>query len=256
MIYRKIEGKGQDIVLLHGWTADHAYMAPVAELLFPNFRVTNMDLPGCGKSGWDPACKNIHEISDLLIPYLPKKTILIGWSFGGCVAVSIAARHPERVSRLIGICTTPRFTEGKDWPGVPYPGFHASYGKAKEMGLKAYMHAYFDSEFASFHPKPEPYHRLIRLLDTQPSMDLAIWMAGLKILDASDLRKEFSSIQCPIDFILGGLDSSVPLEIGEKLKTLNENCAIHSIPSAGHLPLWTNPEEFNQVLRGILRGCC
>jgi len=253
MIYKKTEGKGEDVVLLHGWTADHAYIAPMAEQLSPRFRVTSFDLPGCGKSSWDPTCKTMDGIAELLVPHLPKQFIVIGWSFGGVIAISLAARYPERVKRFIGIGTTPRFTEGKDWPGVPHPGFQASYERAKEIGLKAFRHAYFDSEFARFDPKPERYHRLIHLLDTHPPMDLDTWIAGLRIIDDADLRNEFHSLRCPIDFILGSQDKSVPQEITGKLKALNPHCKVHLIPQAGHLPLWTDPDEFNRVLRAIMK---
>ncbi len=253
MIFKKTEGSGEDVVLLHGWTSDHAYMSPVAEQLTPRFKVTSFDLPGCGKSNWDPRCKSIHDVADLLIPHLPKKAIYIGWSYGGATAISIAARYPERAARFIGIGTTPKFVEDKDWPGIPRPGFQSGYSKAKEIGLKEYMRRYFDSEFARIDPKPEKYHQLMALLDSQPEMDIEIWIAGLRIIDSADLRNEFHSLRCPVDLILGGHDKSVPQTAKGPLKTLNPHCNIHLVPKAGHLPLWTDPDEFNKCLENSIQ---
>src|SRR5689334_4068938 len=115
-VYKQVTGQGDDVVLLHGWGCDHRYMQPIADALNTSYRVTNVDLPGRGQSHWEDHITNIHDIADLVLPYLPQQATYIPWSFGGLVTLSIASRYPERVKRIIGVTTSPRFVEDTNWP--------------------------------------------------------------------------------------------------------------------------------------------
>lgn len=252
MLFKKTEGKGQDVVILHGWTCDHTYVEPIAKTLSSRFRITLFDLPGAGQSAWPSHCKTIHDIADLLLPHLPQQAAFIGWSFGGLVALSLAARHPERVRQWIGLATTPKFVEDADWPGLPKPGYQSLFPLGQEIGIKGLLRGFFEAEFAAFHPKPPSYHALMRLLETRPSMPLETWMAGLRLCDSTDLRKDFHLLKCPLDLILGEKDESIPLAAVEKIQKLNPRVRIHVIPQAGHLPVWTHPAQVNAILEKAL----
>jgi pimeloyl-[acyl-carrier protein] methyl ester esterase len=97
-IYKETHGHGKDIVILHGWGCDQSYMQPIVDQLKDRYRVTNVDLPGRGKSDWQPNIKTIHDMADYVLPDLPENAIYIGWSFGGLISVSIAARHPTHTT--------------------------------------------------------------------------------------------------------------------------------------------------------------
>lgn len=254
-LFKEVSGQGKDIVILHGWGGcNHKHMQPVVDQLSARYRVTNFDLPGQGKSDWHADIQTIHDIADQLVPYLPKHAIYIGWSFGGLVAMSIAARHSEHVSHLIGIATTPKFIADENWPGVPQPGFKSSFAsEIKLKGLKVFMQAWYDSEFIDFNAKPAAYHELITMLD-QDALDvnLDILSKGVDICDATDLRKEFKTLSCSIDLILSEQDNAIPTISFEKIKELNQKVNIHVVPNAHHLPFWTHSHEFNTILNSIL----
>lgn len=160
-IYKTVTGKGEEVVLIHGWSCDHRYMQPISNLLASHYRVTNIDVPGCGKSNWQTKFKSIHDIADALLPHLPDQAVYIGWSFGGLLALSIAARYPERVKRIVGIATSPKFIEDKNWLGLPQPGFKESFlPEIQKLGLYQVFKNIYDAEFSSFDPKPREYHQL------------------------------------------------------------------------------------------------
>ncbi len=251
MINKEVSGNGEEIVILHGWTHDHQVMQPIVDLLSDRFRITNIDLPGCGQSDWDSQITNIYEIADILLPSLPKRAIYIAWSFGGLVSMSLAARHPERVKRFIGIATSPKFVEEDNWIGVPKPGFKANFVKVKQIGVRAFLEDYYAHEFADFNPKPDAYERLVRLLDSS-RVDPNAHMKGVDICDATDLREEFQSIACPIDLILSEEDECVPTAAFKSFKQLNPNVHIHPMSHAHHIPFWTHPKQFNEILNHIL----
>jgi pimeloyl-[acyl-carrier protein] methyl ester esterase len=252
-IYKKIQGHGKDIVILHGWGCDHRYMQPIADLLKDRYCVTNVDLPGRGKSDWQSTIKTIHDMADCLLPELPENAIYIGWSFGGLVSMSIAARYPERVQRFIGVATTPKFIEDNNWPGIPNPGFKSAFGEITKSGYKEFMCIHYESEFTNFDPKPEAYYKLLAILAEEPHCDIDILLKGVNICDAADLRNEFHLLSNKIDLIMGEHDSAIPNSSHNKIKQLNSRTNMHVIPSANHIIFWTHPNEFNETLEKILQ---
>ncbi len=254
-IYKEISGQGKDVVILHGWGGcNHKHMQPIVDQLVSRYRVTNFDLPGLGQSDWHHDIQSINDMADQLLSHLPKQAIYIGWSFGGLIAMSIAARYPERISRFIGITTTPKFVANDNWPGVPQPGFKSIFVPGiMQQGFKPFMKTWFDYEFAAFNPKPAAYHDLINILNQDFSkVNLEILFKGVDICDLTDLKNEFKSIQCPVDLILSERDDSVPVAAIEKIKQLNQSVNIQVIPEAGHIPFWTHSKEFNKILNHIL----
>ncbi|WP_423064047.1 alpha/beta fold hydrolase [Candidiatus Paracoxiella cheracis] len=209
-------------------------------------------MPGRGKSDWISNIKTIHDMADAILSHLPKNAIYIGWSFGGLVTFSIAARYPDRVSQIIGIATTPKFIESDNWEGVPAPGFQAGFEEIKKLGFNHFFRAHYDFEFAKFYPKPVSYHQLIQLLDNTPKQELETLLHGIHLCDYTDLRADFQTLQCPIDLLLGENDSAVPLSAHAAIKSLNDNVYLHIIPNAQHMPFWTHPAEFQDKLQNIL----
>ncbi|WP_375194329.1 alpha/beta fold hydrolase [Sphingobium sp.] len=99
---------GEPVLLLHkvgGWLADWRAVAP---LLAARHRVIAMDLPGHGGSamlGRPPHVQTVAESAALILASLSELGVnrfaVAGNSLGGIVGINLAARYPERVSRLI-----------------------------------------------------------------------------------------------------------------------------------------------------------
>lgn len=98
---------GEPVVLLHkvgGWMADWRVAAP---LLARQRRIIAMDLPGHGDStyGKPPHVQTVAETAAILLAALSELGIdrftVAGNSLGGVVGVTMAARYPERISRLV-----------------------------------------------------------------------------------------------------------------------------------------------------------
>lgn len=256
-VYTEVTGQNnkEDVVILHGWGFHHAYARSIADQLNQRYRVTNTDVPGRGKTGWHDSIKTIHDMADLLLPYLPAKAAYIGWSIGGSLSISIAARYPERVTHFIGVGTTPKFIESEDWLGAPFPGFEKPIAELIEKAgsFKEFLRRYFENEFADINPKPAAYHEIMKINDNDPLVaNMDYFFKGSKIIDTADLRKEFSTLRCPIDFINGDLDEAINKTDYNKLKMLNPKTKVHIIPGARHVPHYTHPAEFNKILKSIL----
>ena len=94
------------VVLVHGVAVSSRYLVPLAEALAPRARVFVPDLPGYGRSD-RPAGRDltVPELADALLDWLDRVGLdrphLLGNSFGCQVIADLAARHPDRVDRIV-----------------------------------------------------------------------------------------------------------------------------------------------------------
>lgn len=98
-------GKGKDIVFLHGWGASRSAFLFVAKRLCFNYRVTVLDFAGFGDSQKPSEPYTVKKYADdvkkLLNACGIQKATLVGHSFGGRVAIELAANCPSIVERLV-----------------------------------------------------------------------------------------------------------------------------------------------------------
>lgn len=91
------------MVCLHGIGGHGLRFRPLAERLVPRYRILAFDLRGHGHSPWEPPWDFETHVADLLAGMRAlgvERCAWVGHSFGGRVALEVAARRPEHVERL------------------------------------------------------------------------------------------------------------------------------------------------------------
>lgn len=105
------EGAGHPVVLLHGHTLDRRVWLPaVPHLLAAGLRVIRPDLRGHGRStrpdfGYHPS-HHAADLMALLDAISLESATVIGFSFGGGVALEATLTYPKRVRALGLVATT------------------------------------------------------------------------------------------------------------------------------------------------------
>jgi pimeloyl-ACP methyl ester carboxylesterase len=97
-------GNGQALIALHAHWMQGQTLAPLAEVLAPEWRVIALDQRGHGDSDHALTYSRSDYIDDLLglVDHLGlEKAVLLGNSLGGVNAYQFAARYPDRVRALI-----------------------------------------------------------------------------------------------------------------------------------------------------------
>lgn len=101
-------GRGrQPIVFVHGWLGSWRYWVPVMQDLSVEYRTYALDLWGFGDSDKDPRRYAVGDYVEMVVDFMDALAIerapLVGHTLGGAVAAELAARHPERVSRVLAV---------------------------------------------------------------------------------------------------------------------------------------------------------
>jgi pimeloyl-ACP methyl ester carboxylesterase len=96
------------VVLLHGLFMDHRTWDGTVAALAPEFRVVAPDFPGFGDSEKPAANRFSYDVTafaevvaDLYAGLDLGRAAVIGHGLGGAVAITLAAKHAELVSRLV-----------------------------------------------------------------------------------------------------------------------------------------------------------
>ena len=101
-------GQGFPILCLHGHPGSGRSMAVFTKPLSSQFLTLAPDLRGYGRSRVKGAFEMADHLTDL-IALLERegitRSLILGWSLGGILALEMALRYPERVSGLILIAT-------------------------------------------------------------------------------------------------------------------------------------------------------
>jgi pimeloyl-ACP methyl ester carboxylesterase len=97
-----LAGYGPAVLLLHAGIADHRMWDEVADRLVATHTVVRPDLRGFGASSVpDRPFRHVDDVRDVLVAAGVARATVVGNSFGGRVALSLAGAHPSRVERLI-----------------------------------------------------------------------------------------------------------------------------------------------------------
>lgn len=89
------------LVCVHGVSAYGGRFRKLAQERLTGFHVLAPDLRGHGASTWEPPWSAEQHVADLLAATGVERGVWLGHSFGARLVMELAARHPERVERLI-----------------------------------------------------------------------------------------------------------------------------------------------------------
>jgi len=103
-VYYSQQGKGNAVLLLHGFLESSTIWIPLASEISKSHQVVTIDLLGHGKTGclgYIHTMEQMAEAVDAVLKNLSIGTVtLIGHSMGGYVALAFAENYPEKVKGL------------------------------------------------------------------------------------------------------------------------------------------------------------
>ena len=106
-LYVEQRGEGPPLLLIHGGGEDATMLAAQADdLAAAGYRVVTYDRRGTGRSGRDDwpgngADQHADDAAALLAELATGPAVVVGVSSGGVVAMTVAARHPDVVDRVV-----------------------------------------------------------------------------------------------------------------------------------------------------------
>ena len=251
-IFVKSRGRGPNLVMLHGWGLHSGIWEPVARALAGKFRITYIDLPGHGRSGWNNAVKSIDEYAEIIASVIPLRTHLLGWSLGGMIACVIAERHPTRIGRLVLTNTTPRFIKGDDWRCAMAADDLADLAARLADDYRVTVNRFLTLSVRGDERARTLLRDLRREVFRHGDPDQDALKTGLDLLRDTDLRSRLAAVTAETLIIAGEADTLTPAEASEWMARQLPNARYAGIGKAAHAPFISHTDEFMHELGAFL----
>ena len=106
-VFYQIEGQGQTVVLVHGFSEDGTIWENQVEYLKGKCQLIIPDLPGSGQSPINETPWSMEYFAECIRAILDHENIstvqMIGHSMGGMIACTYSGIRPQRVARLVSM---------------------------------------------------------------------------------------------------------------------------------------------------------
>lgn len=252
-------GSGAPVVLLHGLFMDHLTWSRVTPELEEDFRVITPDLPGFGESEKPPPSRfgyGFDAFADCVAGLYSGlgvgRAALVGHDLGGSIAIAIAARHPELVSRLVVInpnCFVTSADYGRRlaaWPLLGGLMFKQFLGRTS-------FRSYFRERLTAGAPiDSERLDHYYDCFNTPAARGSAL--ATLRATeDTRPIIADTARVAVPTLVIWGRHDKLCPSGFGQKLSR-SINGAGFELMNTGHSPQEERPAEVGRVLSRFLKA--
>jgi pimeloyl-ACP methyl ester carboxylesterase len=242
----------QTLLLIHGYTASTYVWHTVAPMLAAaNFHVVAADLIGFGYSekprSFDYSIASQARMLTRLMNRLGiGRAMLVGSSYGGAVASTIALDYPERVEKLVLVDSVSN-DDVLDHPllklaAVPALGeLLAPFLVDSKMLLKYRMQNTLapENHYLITKDRLDSVHRPQNAADAHHS-----FLATARAWDACRIEDDAKYIAQPTLIIWGEKDRVIPMRNGEKFFDSIANSRFVVLKNCGHIPQEEKPEIF------------
>jgi pimeloyl-ACP methyl ester carboxylesterase len=238
-------GSGAPVLLLHGWGASADLFARTMDGLESDFDLIAPDFPGFGATEPPPAAWAVGDYVDWTIALMDElgvqRASVIGHSFGGRVAIKLAALHPERVQKVVltdaaGI--RPKRTLGYH---LRVRAFKTTRWLAQTPLAPASLRAWAAARIASSGSSD------------YKAASGTVRGSFVRVVN-EDLRDYLPRIQAPTLLIWGDRDEDTPLADGQLMERLIPDAGLVVFEGAGHYAYIEQAARFNVIVKTFLRG--
>lgn len=225
--------EGQPLLLIHEMGGALSSWDAVVATLGDDWDCLRSDMRGCGQSSPISGTAPLDElVTDQIALWdaagLKSPATIAAAAIGAAVAVTLAARYPERVERLVLLA--PAF-------GVPADrsaGLLAAADRIEADGAEPFVRGTLDGAYPARLRKPDVFQAF---LETQLGNDAASFAAYWRMLARLDLRDELIELKAPVTILAGSADAIRPPDQIERLP----GATFHIIDS-GHFMALQTPE--------------
>ena len=246
IVHYEAYGRGQPVILLHGWLGSWNYWLKTMEALKGQYRCYALDFWGFGDSG---KRRNSYQVSDfvgLVDQFMDRLGIeaapIVGHSMGGTVAMCLALTKPERVQRVIVVGSPVVGNSlniflrlaGKPW--IASIVWHLP--RALRLGIKVFS-PYVVNDWQAW------YQMITRDLS---STTLQAFFLSIDSLHKTDLRAQLPAMRTPVMGIYGVGDNVVEPNQAYVIAKSVPISRVKMMSGSKHFPMLDEPQAFNKYL--------
>lgn len=243
LAYERI-GRGEPLVLIHGFPLDHTVWDEVIPLLKDDFDLILPDLRGFGQSDAVNAAYTMTDLAGDIASLLDhlglESASLAGHSMGGYVALAFADAYPHRTRGLALVASQ----AAADAPERK-AGRYAQAQKIAEDGI--------GETVAAMTVKLSANERVQKFVhDLMRKQKPAGYIGALKAMaERTEKLSMLERSSFPVLIVHGGADGLIPLPKEIPLKVARTR--VVELSGVGHMPMMESPREVAEALKSWAR---
>lgn len=243
------------LLLIHGYTASTYVWHTVAPMLAKNFHVVAPDLIGFGYSekprSFDYSIASHARVLTRLMDRLGiGRATLVGSSYGGAVASTIALDYAERVEKLVlvdAVCNDDVLSHPLlKLAAIPFLGDLLAPFLVDSRALLKYRMQHTlapENHYLITRERIDSVHRPQHAADAHHS-----FLATARAWNACRIESDARFIKQPTLIVWGDKDAVIPIRNGEKLFDSIPDSRFVVLKNCGHIPQEEKPELFARVV--------
>lgn len=221
---------GKTILFLHGWGVSTEPYQDCLNALARRYKVIAPDLPGFGRSPCSVSLSSYQTYANCIFQLVQRLSLecfhLMGHSFGGGVALALAATIPQQVESAIAINST----------GIPLISL---------PDIIKRRFAEFPQQLAQL--RWQVFSKIMQVYGHNLIFRSQHLIEGAKIALNEDIRPWLSDISCPCLILWGEKDYFTPISIGYGLVEAIPNSRLQVVPAAYHEWCMMQPETIADI---------
>ncbi|NCT93364.1 MAG: alpha/beta hydrolase [Chitinophagaceae bacterium] len=253
----RISGKGEPLVLLHGfgedshiWDQQVAALQDIAQIITP-------ELPGTGQSPLPllPAGTHlsIEQMADavyaLLMSLNTGPCTLLGHSMGGYITLAFAEKYPQMLRRF-GLIHSTAFADSEEKKQNRLRGIEVMAQYGGQAFLKTTIPNLFGTDF-----KKEQPDRIQELINAAAGFDTrSLQEYYYAMRERPNRTAVLKSNPLPVLFVLGTEDVAAPLDDVLQQTHLPLLSYIHILDGVGHMGMWEATAAVNSYIRAFIQS--
>ncbi len=240
-------GRGEPLVLIHGFPLDHTIWDSVVLLLEDDFDLILPDVRGFGQS---QAVEMPFTMDDLasdvaaLLDHLGlESAFLAGHSMGGYISLAFLAAYPQRL-RGLGLVASQAAADTPERRA----GRYAQIRQIEEEGIGDIV--------AFMTEKLTPNEDLRKTLhDLMKKQRPAAFIGALRaIAERRETLSLLPQVKFPVVVIHGQADALIPIDRAREIKAAVPHAHSVELPQGGHMPMMEFPQAVAEALKKIKQG--
>jgi pimeloyl-ACP methyl ester carboxylesterase len=248
------------VILIHGFISSNLVWSPVLlSLAKKGFRVIAPDLPGYGYSDKPSDARyTIAEQARAVIGLMDqlqiKKAMVVGGSYGGAIAATMALDYPDRVEKLILVGAVSNDDAKKKFlmrvSCLPLIGDIATplFLGSRWILRKRMREMYRRMQKPINDRMIAARHHLLATANTHRAM-----IRTARAWSANRIEREASLIRQPTMLVWGDADDHIPLANAFRLRDTIPNAKLIVFRNCGHIPPAEHPEKFVEAVAGFCK---
>ncbi|HEY0298449.1 MAG TPA: alpha/beta hydrolase [Arachidicoccus sp.] len=249
--YQKLGVLKPAVVLIHGFPEEGAIFKFQCEFLKEKFTVIVPDLPGSGKSAYNPNLQSIEDYAEIIELILQEEQIeecfMLGHSMGGYISLAYAEKYSKRLLGL-GLIHSTAYADNDEKKENRKRSMELMEKYGGFQFLKTTVPNLFSEDFLV--KQGEVIDELIekgKLFETKTLQQYYFIMMNRK--DRSDILKK---IDVPVLFIIGEKDKAVLMKDILQQTSLPKVSFIKILPNAAHMGFLEETKIVNQSISAFL----